>query len=69
MVTMTWKEAMETEIARSRHERYRWLCSDDNPSEDSREAYRRLMVQIVEDAPPDPDYVAKLPPLGGCCGG
>lgn len=53
---MTLAEALEIVIARTKHERYRWLCSDANPDAESREAYRGLMVRLASDGdlPPQP---------------
>jgi len=44
---MTWQEALEIEVARTGHERFRWLCSEANSNEEQREKYR---AQIVDRA-------------------
>lgn len=51
---MTWLDALEIVVARTGHVRYRWLCSDDNPDADQRDAYR---IQVIAEAcgePPRP---------------
>ena len=73
---MTLEEAIEVVVARTKHERYRWLCSDENPDAWSREGYRLLMLELAGAPAPTPTptpedlalraYVAKH---GGCCGG
>lgn len=53
---MTWQDALDAVVARTPHERYRWLCSDENPDVRQRERYRALMVRIASGEPdPDPD--------------
>jgi hypothetical protein len=42
---MTWERGLEVVVARTRHERLRWLRSHDNPDVEQRDAYRRLMVE------------------------
>lgn len=47
---MTWEEALEIVVAKTGVERYRWLCSEDNPSVrgwDGREDFRRYMVELA----------------------
>jgi hypothetical protein len=76
--SMTWQEALEVVISRTRHERYRWLCSDDNPTH---EGHRQLMLTLASaetsatpagrpDSPTAAD-LALRDHLGrhGCCGG
>lgn len=41
---MNIDDALQIVIARTKHERYRWLCSDDNPDEVGREHYRALVI-------------------------
>jgi len=50
---MTWTDALDAVVARTRVERYRWLCSEDNPDAESRAAYRSRMVELVT-GEPDP---------------
>jgi hypothetical protein len=53
-----WQEALEHAIASSGHERYRWLCSDENVPWDGRngrDAYRRRMVEKMQ-----PDSIDRL---------
>lgn len=52
---MTWQDALESVIARTKHDRYRWLCSDANPDRESRDASRRLVLERAgQPAPPGP---------------
>ena len=45
---MTWDEALSEVVRRTKHERYRWLCSDDNPDVESRDGYRAKVKRIAE---------------------
>ena len=46
---MTWRSALDVVVARTRHERFRLLCSADSPDH---EAYRQLMIRMAaEDEP------------------
>ena len=60
---MTYLEALDIVVARTRHERFRWLCSDANPDAHVREGYRALVLKLagepVSAPPPTP-----LVPLG-----
>ncbi len=49
---MTWQDALEIMVARTKHERYRWLTSDDNPDVAQREGYRASLVRQASDLPP-----------------
>ena len=42
---MSWQESLEDYVSRTGVERYRWLCSEDNPNAMDREAYRRFVVE------------------------
>jgi hypothetical protein len=44
---MTVAEALDIVVARTRHERYRVLCDDDNPDIQQREAYRRIVLELA----------------------
>jgi hypothetical protein len=48
---LNWTEAIEIAVQQEGHERYRWLCSDDNPDVRQREAYRALMVRKATGQP------------------
>ncbi len=48
---MTWFEALEFMIVQTSHERYRWLCSNDNPDAETRDGYRSLMVRKATGQP------------------
>lgn len=78
---MTWGEALEIEVARGGVERYRWLCSDENPDEATREGYRVLMIRLATEqpilstslaqeftAPAQPGAIAFVPQGCGGCG-
>jgi hypothetical protein len=74
---MDWRGALDANVGRYGHPRWRWLCSDDNPDADSREKHRALMVRIAAGEPrPAPpriavDYGTGEPgarPCGGCPG-
>ncbi len=49
---MTWQDALEIMVARTKHERYRWLTSDDNPDVVQREEFRALLVKQASELPP-----------------
>ena len=74
---MTLPEALDILVAHTGHERYRWLCSDDNPDQAQRDAYRRLVIEQA-----NPDFASQLAadreagifavettPRSSCCGG
>jgi hypothetical protein len=45
--SMNWEEALEIVVSQTGHERYRWLCSDENQpwgGANGRDAFRRLMM-------------------------
>jgi hypothetical protein len=58
---MNWPEALDVVVARTKHEPYRRLCSDENtsPPPNDRDAYRDLMVRLAENPPKPSEY----PPL------
>ena len=43
----TWAEALDVIVARTGVERYRYLCSEENPDPMTREGYRRLVVDLA----------------------
>jgi hypothetical protein len=56
---MDINEALDIVVSRTRHERYRWLCSDDNPDQWQREAYRHQIVAMASnEEPPQLAYPA-----------
>jgi len=76
---MTLPEALDLVVARTSHERYRWLCSDDNPDAAQREAFRRYVIEqasgelerLPTKAALKVDYgnqPAPPPFRGSCCG-
>ncbi|APW60494.1 hypothetical protein [Paludisphaera borealis] len=56
---------LETVVARTGHERYRWLTSDANTDVWQRDQYRALVVQLATGQPPEP---AAYPPLATMIG-
>lgn len=56
---MTWQDALEIVVARTRHERYRWLCSDDNPDVEQRDGHRRHMLDQCGHVPSYPPAVVQ----------
>jgi len=58
---MTWQEALDTVVARTGHERFRWLCSDDNPDAVQREGYRGVVLGLA--GQPASETPPVLPPL------
>lgn len=72
---MTWQAALEIVVSRTGVERYRDLCSDDNPDPETRAGYRSLMLTLAGQPPPIPTVIPDRPDpnsgirLGGCCGG
>ena len=62
---MSWEEALELVIASTRHERFRWLCSEDNPNAEQRDSYRRYVVYMATGeqlAPPTQPTPFVVPP-------
>lgn len=49
---MTIQEALDIVVARTKHERFRWLCSEENPDVDQREKYRVQVVAMASKEPP-----------------
>jgi hypothetical protein len=52
---MTLSEVLDIVVSRTRHERYRWLCSDANPNAEQRDAYRRIVFEMAGQRPPKPE--------------
>lgn len=71
---MDWQDAVEILVARTRHEAWRRLCSDENADAASRDACRRSVITLAGGIPPAlppiPDNPTPSPGvrLGGCCG-
>jgi hypothetical protein len=59
---MTWTESLIEVVKQTGHQRYVWLCSDENPDALSRQAYRALMVRKAS-GEPEPATPAWTPPL------
>jgi hypothetical protein len=57
---MTLAEALDTAIEQTKHERYRWLCSEANPDAEQREAYRRLVLSLADPAVAEASRAARL---------
>ena len=51
---MILEEALDIIVGRTKHERYRWLCSEENGDVESRDAYRQLMIGRAR-GEPDPE--------------
>ncbi len=49
---MNWQEALEIIVDRNGHQRFRWLCSDDNPDAHQREGYRAIVISQATGKPP-----------------
>ena len=59
---MMLDDALEIVIARTNHERYRWLCSDDNSNISQRDGYRvQVLLLAGYEFPPLP--IIPLPDL------
>lgn len=62
---MTFADAIDSAVARTGHDRLRWLASDANPDVQQRDGYRRTALillgqdQVADPAPKPPAY----PPL------
>jgi hypothetical protein len=54
---------LEIVVARTGHERFRWLTSDANPDVDQRDAYRKLVAGLAKN-----DAPAEYPPLAAQVG-
>jgi hypothetical protein len=52
---MDLADALDVVTGRTRHDRYRWLCSDENPGVLSRESYRELVLRLASGPPPETD--------------
>jgi hypothetical protein len=69
---MSYADALNFVIAATGIERYRWLCSEENPDIEQREGYRAYVIRqalgLPEPVPgitPTPDERRANP---GCCG-
>ncbi len=65
---MTWEECIDLVVIITNHQRYRWLCSDENPDVRQREKYRALVIRKAT-GEPDPPPLVPIPsgkPCGGC---
>ena len=66
-------QQLETAIARTGHERLRWLTSDENPDIRQRDRYRRIVREIadnVNEQSPEPTPMHRPTSTdwhGGCC--
>jgi hypothetical protein len=64
MNSLNWIDALDIVVWATKHERYRWLCSDENSDH---EAWRREMIRMATGELPDPPK-GKPETKGGCCG-
>lgn len=60
---MTWHQAADELVKRTGHERYRWLCSDENPDARQRESYRAMMLEKAGQPVPPHSMTVPTPPL------
>ena len=72
---MTLREALDIVIARTGHQRFRFLTSEANPDTTAREAYRALVLHLASHEPgraapaPIPPHPADaIPRRSPCCG-
>jgi hypothetical protein len=59
-----WQESVEIHVARTGVNRYKFLCSEQNPNVAQRDAYRRYVVEQVTGKPAPASSAARP-----CCGG
>jgi len=59
---MTYNEALDIVIAKTKHERFRWLCSEENPE------HNIWRNKIIELAGGKPDYPSKIQMLKNVAG-
>jgi hypothetical protein len=61
---MSWSDALEIVVGRTKHEAYRRQCSDENtsPPPNDRDAYRALMVRLASDPPNVPSQYPPAAP-------
>jgi len=57
---MSYLDALELVVARTGHERYRQLCSDNNPEMAQRVGYRELVIRLAATPAAPPDPIARL---------
>jgi hypothetical protein len=59
-----WQESLDVVVDRTKHERYRFLCSEDNAQSppNDRDSYRRLMIELEKGPKPKPVQPATSPP-------
>jgi hypothetical protein len=62
---MTWTEALEIVVARTRHERYRELCADDRPDH---EVWRAKVVELAGTPAEYPPLLAQARNAAGALG-
>ena len=41
---MDWRDALDIVVERTKHQRFRWMCSDDNPNDNHRIKCRERMI-------------------------
>jgi hypothetical protein len=67
---MTWLEALALVITRTGHERFRWLCAEENPNAAQREGYRGMVMRLAAARDEDEQLRAYVARHGcGGCGG
>ena len=67
---MSWENDLEIAIERTKHERFRWLCSYQNrlPKPNDRESYRQLMGIIARGEVQNPAPMQGVISVGDCLG-
>jgi hypothetical protein len=62
---MTWQDATDIAVAKTSDERFRVLCSDDNPDAGQREAFRATVLAIAGGRPAEqgPSVEPKAVPI------
>ena len=70
---MTWQDAVELVVARTKHKRFRKLCSGDNPDTWARDRYREQVIAMATDtlveqsiAEATGDITPPVKPCGSC---
>ena len=56
----TFQEQLDLVVERTKHERYRWLCSDENPDVESREGYRAEVIRQATGQPHEMPSITRM---------
>jgi hypothetical protein len=71
---MNWEDALEIVVRQTKHERFRWLCSDENTDAKLRDGYRQHVIDRATNVLVDQSLVEAgdqsetppVPPCGSC---